>query len=140
MSDLAVTASQVVAGVAGTETFETLYAGEAIAVGEGYYQLAADLKAYRALNDTAVHAALRGICVAGAAGAGQKMVGQRNMSLTLGSGAAPAVGTPYFVSANAGKFCPVGDLGSGVYVSLAGFGDAVNALKFGINNTGIAHA
>ena len=78
-----------------------------------------------------------GVAVASALGAGQFVMyvaGDRD--LTLGSGAAPVPGIPYFLSANPGKMCTAGDLVAGMKSSLVGFGKAGNKLSVSIVASG----
>lgn len=139
MADLTITATQVLPAATGA-TFEELFAGEALDCGEVYYLKTSDGKAWRALDATAAEASARGIVVSAAKAANQKMVGQRSGLVTLGAGAAPAVGTPYFVSDNAGKIAPLADLGAGDYMTVLGFGASGNKIQLGIVASGIAHA
>jgi len=123
--------------VPGAVAFESLPAGEAIAEGEGYYLDAGTGKAKLAVNTSAAEAALRGVCVGGAAAANQRMVGQRTGSLVAGATAAVIVGTPYFVSGTPGKFCPIADVAPEAFVTLAAFGDADDSLALNITPSGI---
>jgi hypothetical protein len=139
MADLTITATQVLPAATGV-SLDNLYAGEAIDCGEVYYVKAADGKAWLAKALTAAEAAARGVCVGAAKAAGQMMTGQKTGLVTLGAGAAPAVGTPYFVSDNAGKIAPLADLGAADFMTLLGWGASGNKLSLDIGASGIAHA
>lgn len=139
MADLSITATQVLPATSGAN-FEELVAGEAIDLGEVCYKKASDSKAWRAKVLTAAEAAAIGVAVSCAKAAEQKVVLQKSGSVTLGAGAAPAVGTPYFVSDNAGKIAVLGDLGAADYMTYLGVGESGNKLKLGIVATAIAHA
>lgn len=139
MADLSITATQVLPATSGA-TFEELVAGEAIDCGEVGYKNTSDGKAWRAKTLTAAEAAAAGIAVCAAKAAGQKVVLQKSGLVTLGAGAAPAVGCTYWASTNAGKIAVEGDIGSGAFVTYLGTGAAGNKISLGIVATAIAHA
>jgi len=139
MAALTITTTQVLPAATGV-SFDELYAGEVIAPGQAYYLKASDSKAYLASTATAAEAAARGICVSGALAANQRMVGQKTGDVTLGAGAAPAVGTPYFVGDAPGSIVPLADLGAGDFMHFLGWGKAGNKLQLVNSAAGFAHA
>lgn len=112
-------------------------AGEAISAGDLIYKLSSDSKMYRALNDTAAHAAHKGMAINSAA-TGQPVTYQYEGDVD--PGATVAVGEVYGVSVNAGKVAQVGDLASTKFRSIFGVGLTTSTIRIGINNTGIQKA
>jgi hypothetical protein len=72
---------------------------------------------------------------------GQVVTYQYDGEITLGAGAAPAVGTVYCLSATAGGIAPVADLASGKYMTILGIGKTGNKLDLrGLFPSGIVKA
>lgn len=116
MANLSITPSNVVPGAtAATVHYNppNLVAGEAIAAGEVVCLLASDGKAYKADANDADKRNVIGIAGNSAAAAGQRVdVISQAAALPIGTHGV-AVGIPYFLSATAGKLCPLADLASG---------------------------
>src|SRR5712691_2331414 len=104
MSDLTITASQVVTDLTQPGTYEQGTAGQAVSAGEMVYtdSTTGNYLLTDANDLSAVLADARGIALNTAA-ANQPLRIQRTGRITLGAGAAPVVGQFYIVSATAGK-------------------------------------
>lgn len=134
MADLSITASQVQPGSTGA--LETLTAGSAITAGQPYYKSGTSGYAADA-DDTSTTATVAGIAVCSAS-IGQKFVGQKSGTVTIGAGASITAGTVFVLSDTAGGIKPVADLASGDYVSYLGVGNASNGIVLAIHNSGVA--
>jgi hypothetical protein len=55
--------------------------------------------------------------------------------ITIGAGAAPAVGTIYCLSATAGGIAPSADLATGNRTTILGVGAATNAIVLRVNSS-----
>ncbi len=108
--------------------------------GQPLYQLSSDLKYYKALNDTAVHAAAVGVALQGGA------INQRIAMLTSGgildTGTTVVLGaTRYIVSTAAGGIAPLADVGSGKYITFLGYATTTGGkIQLTIEATGLATA
>lgn len=128
MADLNIAASEVSLA---SGSVETAVAYEAIAAGEVVYR-GSDGKARLSYANASGKDAVNGIAVCSAA-AGQYVSWARTGSVvTLGATAAPAVGTIYVLSRNAGKICPAADITTGDKVTILGVGAEGNTLKVSI--------
>lgn len=140
MVALSITAAQVVADEAGAIQYDD--ANEAITPGQAIYY-DATLRKWRLADADAVAtvpANRVGIAISQAAAAGQGVGGQKTGSVTLGAGAAPVVGTAYYVGPTAGSIVPEADVLSGDFPCLLGFGSASNKLKMHVFSTEEAKA
>jgi hypothetical protein len=131
MAALTVTATQVLPGAAADTippVFETAIAGAAITAGQPVYLDAAGLYQPADSDSSALTATVVGMALNGAA-AGQPVRVQTAGDVTMGAGAAPAVGTLYCVGPTAGDVVPVADLANPSRVSLIGVGIAGNKIR-----------
>jgi hypothetical protein len=138
-ADLAITTSQVAPGANTNQ--QTANAAVTITAGQSVYKDASG-NIQLGQNDTLVHAAVNGVAVNNAA-ANQPVTYQIGGTVTLGAGAAVAVGTIYCQSQNAGKIAPWADLGTNNYVTIIGVGATSSTLAMpgsGPYATGILHA
>lgn len=110
--------------------------GETCTAGQPLYR-GSDLKLYKAISDTAAHAACVGIALNGGA-AGQPAAFQSGGIIAIGGTAAQ--GTPYWVSGSAGGIQPYADVGSGEYCTLVGVGDGSGNIVMSIKAYGLTHA
>jgi hypothetical protein len=133
VADLTITEGQVLVG-SGAQ-FETRYAAAAITAGQSLYVNASNQWALAQCDGTALEATVRGVALNGA-GAGQPVQAVTAGLITLGAGAAPAVGQVYVVPRTAGGIAPYSDLLSTDRVSVIGYGKATNQLLVSIMVTG----
>lgn len=137
MAALSQTAANVAAGSGSVRQAGTF--GGTITAGMPIYRDAGDsnkLKAARA-NATGT-ASVVGISLNGGAN-GQP--GNYQSSGQINLGATLAVGETYCVSdAVAGQIVPIGDLGSGDYVTILGVAISTSLLQLDIHNSGVAKA
>lgn len=141
MANLTVTASQVLPGPGATFA-DDLLAGEAITAGQLVYRDNSTVPATWKLADNNLSAAasnLGGVALNGAA-LGQPVKVQNGGDLTIGAGAAPAVGIVYCLSATAGAIAPDADLATGNVVSILGVGKATGVIKLLITNSLVTKA
>lgn len=133
MSDISYTGANVVPTATGANEFMDVVWGEAVTGGMPVYQHT-DGKFYKAIDDTALHAAAIGfVCSAG--GASQRGQIQTAGRITL---AGMTTGITYSVSDNAGGIRPVSDQGSGDFVTILGVAISATVLQIGIIRSGIA--
>ena len=133
MAALTVTPAQVLF-VSGTK--ETGVAAEAITAGAVLYRLT-DNTIGLADNDAAGKTVVIGVAL-NAAGAGQTVTWAKPGSVvTIGAGAAPAVGYIYCLDDTAGLMIAAGELASPSVVSVVGICSAANTLTLHEWNTGI---
>ena len=134
MADLSITAANVAANTGASE--EKLTAGATITAGQAVYlDSAASNVAKLAQSDgTEAEAAVRGIAINGAA-SGQPVNIVRSGTMDLG--ATLTVGETYVVSQTAGGVAPIGDLGSGDYVTHLGIATAADELTLSIKASGV---
>jgi hypothetical protein len=115
-------------------------AGVAVTAGMAVYLNASTSKIAPAdANLSLAAAAAIGIALNGAA-PGQTVRVQRSGDVTLGATAAPAVGTVYVVSSNAGGIAPAADLGSAWYATVLGVGMAGSKLRLHVFASGHVRA
>lgn len=134
MADLAVTEAQVVPSqVAGD--IERGWAGAAIAVGDSVYKDSSTNTWKLAQGDataTCKEGRDCGIAICAAEASGQPVSVQVTGAITLGAGAAPALGQTYVVSAAvAGKIAVEGDIAGTNFTCILGIGSGTNALTMG---------
>ena len=134
MAALTITASQVLAPTDGSGNFVTGVAGADLTAGQSVY-LDASTNTYKLADSNASQATAQAVGIAThAALTGQpvKLQGGRGGYLTLGAGAAPAVGTIYCVGATAGSIVPSADLTTGDYVTVLGVGATTNRIQLDV--------
>jgi hypothetical protein len=137
MAALTITTTQVLIGTGGNIT--TRNAAVAITAGQALYVDGNNQWALAAAGLTALEAAVAGIAL-NSAGVGQPVTACIAGPVTLGAGAAPAVGQVYAVGATAGAIVPYTDLIATNRVSLLGWGIAANALQVSFQLTGVQKA
>lgn len=122
-------------------------AGEAISAGDLLYLNSTDAKVYKADSSTAVKAACVGMADNSAAAdqwvryaTGPQQIGDDPANERVNPGGTVVVGETYFVSSNAGKFQPSGDVGSGEFVTKVGIGVTTSLIELFLHRSGIAHA
>lgn len=143
MTDLVITVAQVLPGAA-TDTVPPSFvegiAGATITAGQAVYLDATALTIKLAdANATVATAAAIGIATHGAL-AGQPIRVQTRGDITLGAGAAPAVGVLYVASNNAGGLAPSSDLGATQWATVLGVGIGSNKVRLQPWATGQATA
>ena len=136
MADVTITPANVVPATQNTryQGGSNFVTGEAIAAGEGVciFADAGVQKYYKADANNADR-----VNYIGVAGNSAPAGGQRLDVVSAATFAAPfvvgthgvALGTPLFVSNNAGKFCPYADLTAGSFVILAGWAATTTGLQ-----------
>jgi len=138
MADITVTPASVVAG-ANAITRDGI-AGETITAGQTLY-LHSDGKLYKALSDTALHAAVVGIALNG--GAINQPIEYVVSDDDLTIGATVAAGVLYFASNTAGGIAPAADISTGEFVTFVGIGISTTKIKTDArvyNRSGVAAA
>jgi hypothetical protein len=125
MPDLTITPTQVVVGT-GAQV-ETRYSSVAVTAGQSLYLNANNQWALAQCDGTALEASFGGIALNGA-GIGQPVQAVKTGLITLGAGAAPAVGQVYVVPRTAGGIAPYSDLLSTDRVTVIGYGKAANQI------------
>jgi hypothetical protein len=134
MAALVITASQVLAPTDGSGNFFTGVAGADVTAGQSMY-LDTAVNTYKLADSNASQATARAVGIAvHAALTGQpiRLMGGRGGFLTLGAGAAPAVGTIYCVGATAGSIVPSADLATADYATILGVGATTNRLTMDV--------
>lgn len=140
MADLAITASQVIAGTDGT--IRTGTAAGTITAGQPLYlNTSSSLSPCDADGD-----ATTSVCVGialHASLAGQPIQYQNGGSITLGAAATMTVGETYITSDTAGGIRPIADVDAGDYMTFLGFASSASVLKMpatGVFNSAVIHA
>jgi hypothetical protein len=140
MSDIAITASGVVAGT-GAEIDRGGLAGETVTAGQVVYRKSTDGRWWLAQHDgTAEESGVGvqvGVCLHGSL-AGQPVAVQTGGLITIG--ATIAAGVVYYLSAGAGGIAPIADIGSADRVTIIGYGTttAIMQLLLRATNTVLA--
>lgn len=111
-------------------------AGETVTAGQPVYLKASDSKYYKADANASAEAAGAVAIMLHGADAGQPIKAQSGGDITIGAGAAPAVGTIYVVSGTAGGIAPSADIATGWYVTILGVGAASNIIKMKVYASG----
>lgn len=134
MADLSITAASVVRGTDSQQP-DQMTAGATITAGQAVYKDTSDNdKAKLADNDdTSAKATAWGIALNGAA-SGQPVLVHRQGPITIG--ATLTVGETYVLSSTAGGICPIGDLGTGDYVTHLGIATSTSSLAVKIHASG----
>jgi len=134
MAALSVTTTSIIKPSAGQS--ETVTAGEAITIGQAVYRDSSD-GLYK-LTDADVESAavIRGIALTQAAASGQPLVICTAGDLPMKSSGI-TVGAAYYVHTTPGAIGPIGDLGSGDYVSLVGISISATSLRLNFLVTGV---
>lgn len=133
MADISVTAANVLAGTGASVISGT--AGETLTAGLVVYKNLTDNKYYKAAATSAAAALAAGITLNGAA-AGQPINIQT--SGNINPGGTVGIGTVYVVSDTAGGIRPVGDSGTGDYVTKLGIGTSTSNIALQIQVSGVA--
>lgn len=134
MADLTVTPANVIKADGAVTATET--AGETIAAGQVLYRHT-DSKLYKALADTAPHAAAVGVALNAAT------VNQPCTYISSGPyacGATVAVGAFYGVTDTAGGLALLSERATADFVTVVGYGLTTSTLQIAIAKTGLAMA
>lgn len=133
MSDLSVTAANVLAGEGATK--ETGIAGAAITAGQTVFKDSADGKYKLADSNhaTAANRVPRGVAL-NTAGTGQPLQIATKGPVTIG--ATLTAGVSYYQSDSPGGICPLADVGSGEYATFIGIATSTTVLDVGIKASG----
>jgi hypothetical protein len=132
---LTITATQVVPGTGATITRYTAGSGQTFTAGMTVYDQGFHVAGIADADGSAASAVCVGIALNGAS-PGQPVDVLEAGLITLGAGAAPAEGTPYFLSPTAGGISPLADVLSADYLVYLGMGIGSNQLSVQIHNTG----
>lgn len=135
MSDLSITAANVIAGTGAKKALGT--AGTTITAGKTVYLDTSDNK-YKLADCDSVTAAVRspaGIALNGASD-GQPLVVLEEGPITIG--ATMTAGIAYYLSPNAGGICPVADVLSGDHTIILGMATSTTVLEVSIQESGVA--
>lgn len=131
MADLSITPANVEAGTTPTPNIGEAIASEAIDAGEVVYlDPTANNQAALADADTSATARAKGVAITSSA-AGQPVKYVRSGELILGTGVTTE-GVVYVVSTTAGGIAPIGDLGSGDFVTVLGVGTGTDRMVVSI--------
>lgn len=135
MSDLSITAANVLAGSGATTRLGT--AGATITAGKAVYLDSSDNE-YKLADCDSATAAVRspvGIALNGASD-GQPLVVLTEGPITIG--ATMTAGIAYYLSPNAGGICPVADVLTGDYPVILGIATSTTVLDVNIQEAGVA--
>jgi hypothetical protein len=135
MSDLVITAANVIAGTGARKALGT--AGATITAGKVVYLDTSDSK-YKLADNNSGTAVLRspvGIALNGASN-GQPLVIHEEGPLTIGATLEP--GAVYFLSDTPGGICTAADLASGEYPTILGIAVSTTVLDIDIAESGVA--
>lgn len=136
MTDLTITAANVVAGANALKTSGT--AGETITAGQAVYRSSTTGKWMKADSNSATAEARTALGIAlNGASDGQPLGIQTSGDITIG--ATLTANTPYFLSDAAGGICPIADVGSGEYLCEIGIAKSTSVLAVNIQATGVAN-
>lgn len=134
LSDLVITAAQVLPGT-DADIYQGV-AGETITAGQAVYLSNSDHRMRKASATGGTTGALvKGIALH-LTTASQPLRVQVAGTITLGAGAAPAVGQIYVLSDTAGAFCESADLASPMRATVLGVGGPSNTVILGILSSG----
>jgi hypothetical protein len=136
MTDIAITAANVVAGANATTVHGT--AGEAVTAGQAVYLDPTSKKWMKADSNSATAAARQpgGIALSGAA-LNQPLTVQTSGDITVGG--TLTAGVAYYLSATAGGICPVADVTTGDFVCLLGLAKSASVLAISIQYPGVSN-
>ena len=132
MADLTITAANVVKSDGAETTAGT--AGETITPGQSVYRHT-DEKLYKAMADTAAHAACVGIALNGAY-VNQPLTYIKSGRVNIGAGQTPPPGVFYAVTDTAGGISNIADRGTDDYITVIGYSVGGNVLQIHIVQTG----
>lgn len=134
MADLSITAASVAAG----DSYVTCIAAAAVTAGQVVYKDPITGKFGLADCNSGTVAARTpyGIALNSAPGAGQPLSVQPRGAITPGATLTP--GEAYYLSANPGAICPVGDLTSGMYPTILGIAVSASVLNLDIQPSGVS--
>lgn len=117
-----------------------MIAGATLTAGEPVY-LNGSNQALACVNSAQASTACIGITLNGASAGQPVTIALFGQGFSLTIGATVLVGTPYYVSSNAGKIMPVADLTTSEYLFLIGTGLSSTTLSLdGINYGAVTHA
>lgn len=134
MAALTITVGQVISPTDGSGNFTSGTAGVDITAGQSVY-LDSATNTIKLADSNASQATAQAIGIAthGAlTGQPIRVQGGRGGYLTLGAGAAPAVGMVYMVGATAGSIVPHADLTTGDYATVLGVGASSNRIQLDV--------
>lgn len=137
MTDLAITATGVVAGANSTQADGIL--GETVTAGQAIFKKLADSKWYKADSNGTTPAEIKqpgGIALNGGA-INQPVRIHKSGDITL-AGATMAPGAAFYLSDTAGGICPFADVGSGETVAQIGIAKSATVLMVDIQLPGIS--
>ncbi len=113
--------------------------GEAITAGQCVYLDAADSEEAKVADANAAgKKTVKGIALDPGSEGDTIRIALSGSRIVLGD--TLGVGTPYFLSSNAGGICPLADVGSGEDLVVVGAGETAAILSVHIWNSAIAHA
>lgn len=135
MTDLTITAANVVAGVGASTENGTL--GATVTAGQVVYKAAADGKWYLADNNSATAEVriAKGIALNGG---GNNQPVRVLLSGLVTIGATMTAGVSYYLGDTPGGICPVADLSGGEYTCLIGLATSTTVLDVEIHYSGVA--
>lgn len=136
MTDLAITATGVVAGANSTQSDGIL--GETVTAGQAIYKQLATSKWFKADSNATTPAEAKtpgGIALNGGA-VNQPVRVHKSGDITL-PGAAMAPGAAFYLSDTAGGICPFADVGSGETVAQIGIAKSATVLAVDIQLPGV---
>lgn len=139
MADLIITATQVLHSANAKVTRYTAGAGVTITAGQTVYDSGSKVAALADADTSETTAQTKGIALNGAS-PGQYVDVLEDGIITLGAGAAPAIGVPYFQSPVAGGIAPLADLLTGDYLTYIGTGIGSDQVDVKIHITGALKA
>jgi hypothetical protein len=135
MSDLVVTAANVIAG--SNATVEHGTAGATITAGQVVYKAATDKKWKLADNDSTTAEVRQATGIAlNSASNGQPISVQKSGDIAIGG--TLTAGVSYYLSATPGGIAPYADIASGDYVCLLGMSKSTTVLALDISYTGVS--
>lgn len=135
MTDIAITAANVVAGSDATK--ESGIAGETIAAGKAVYRSSTTGKYMLADSNSATAEARKATAIAlNGASLNQPITVQRGGDITIGG--TLTAGTAYYLSDTPGGICPLADVGGGEYLCLLGLAKSASVLALNIQFPNVA--
>lgn len=134
MSDLAITAANVVAGADSVRVDGI--AGEAVTAGKSVYLNSTTKRLMLADSNSPIAEVRKALGVAlNSAAAGQPLAVHKGGDLALGAVLTP--GSPYYLSDTPGGICPLADVGTGEGVCLLGLAKSTTVLAVNIQYPGV---
>ncbi len=141
MADLATAAAEVLAGTAGSETYQYGIMGEGGTAGQAVYRVAADSTLKLAQADgTLAEATVIGVLVCSAV-TGQRAAVQTNLTFTIGATASVTGGADIWLSETAGELTlTAADITASSYVVHIGVANASDQIVLDIAVPSVVHA